>query len=60
MLILWGEQDFVFDRHFLDEWRERFPEAEVHSWENGGHYILEDVKAEAIPMIADFIKRRTD
>jgi len=59
MLILWGEQDFVFDRHFLDEWIERFPEAEVHSWQDGGHYILEDVKEEAIPMIADFIKRKT-
>jgi len=59
MLILWGEKDFVFDRHFLDEWKTRYPGAEVHSWENGGHYILEDVKDEAIPLIADFIRRRT-
>jgi cis-3-alkyl-4-acyloxetan-2-one decarboxylase len=57
MLIIWGEKDFVFDRHFLDEWKVRFPDAEVRSWEKGGHYILEDVKEEAIPLIADFIKR---
>lgn len=57
VLILWGEQDFVFDRHFLDEWLQRFPEAEVHSWKDGGHYILEDVKNEAIPLIKDFLKR---
>ena len=58
MLILWGEKDFVFDRHFLDEWKVRFPGAEVHSWREGGHYILEDVKEEAIPMITDFIRQR--
>jgi len=28
MLVCWGEQDFIFDRHFLDEWAGRFPEAE--------------------------------
>jgi haloalkane dehalogenase len=56
-LILWGEQDFVFDRHFLAEWQKRFPEAEVHSWKDGGHYILEDVKEEAVPLIADFLER---
>ena len=54
-LILWGEKDFVFDRYFLDEWKERFPGAEVHSWKEGGHYILEDVMAEAVPLIVNFI-----
>jgi len=54
-LIIWGEEDFVFDRHFLEEWRERFPGAKVHSWKGGGHYILEDVKDEAIPLIVNFI-----
>ena len=57
VLILWGEQDFVFDRHFLEEWKRRFPEATVHSWQKGGHYILEDVKDEAVPLIAEFIRR---
>ena len=58
MLILWGEKDFVFDRSFLAEWKERFPAAEVHSWQEGGHYILEDVKDEAIPLITGFIRQR--
>jgi haloalkane dehalogenase len=57
MLILWGEEDFVFDRHFLAEWQERFPQAEVHSWKHGGHYILEDVQDEALLLIAAFIER---
>jgi len=60
VLILWGEQDFVFDRHFLAEWQRRFPEAEVHSWSNGGHYILEDVRDEALTLIAAFLERTGD
>ena len=46
MAIFWGELDFVFDPHFLAEWRRRFPAAEVHSYPDGGHYILEDLKDE--------------
>lgn len=53
--ICWGEKDFVFDRHFLDEWRRRLPEAEVHSFADCGHYILEDAKAEVIPIIRQFL-----
>ncbi len=57
MLICWGEQDFVFDRHFLDEWRRRFPRAEVHAFADAGHYILEDCRAEVVPLVCDFLKR---
>lgn len=57
MLICWGELDFVFDRHFLAEWRRHFPEAEVHSFPDCGHYILEDAAEEVIPLIKDFLAR---
>ncbi len=53
--ICWGEKDFVFDRHFLAEWRQRFPQAEVHSFADCGHYILEDAKTEVIPLIRQFL-----
>jgi len=55
MLICWGLLDFVFDRHFLAEWRRRFPNARVHSFPDCGHYILEDAAAEVIPLVKDFI-----
>jgi haloalkane dehalogenase len=55
MLICWGELDFVFDRHFLAEWRQRFPVAEVHSYPDCGHYILEDAKDDVVPLISDFL-----
>ena len=57
MLICWGERDFVFDRHFLAEWQRRFPEAEVHSYPDAGHYILEDMRAEVVPLIREFLLR---
>ena len=57
MLICWGERDFVFDVHFLNEWLRRFPEAEVHRFPEHGHYILEDAREEVVPLIADFMKR---
>lgn len=53
--ICWGEKDFVFDRHFLEEWQRRFPEAQVHSFADCGHYILEDAKDEVIPIIRTFL-----
>ena len=58
-LILWGELDFVFDTSFLAEWQQRFPEAEVHSYPDCGHYILEDAKDEIIPLISGFLDRTT-
>jgi haloalkane dehalogenase len=57
MLIIWGELDFVFDRHFRDEWQRRFPKAEVHSFAEAGHYILEDLQETVVPMIAGFLDR---
>ena len=57
MLIFWGEKDFVFDRHFLAEWKRRFPKAEVHSFADAGHYILEDAAEEVIPLITSFLGR---
>ncbi|MDP6357193.1 MAG: alpha/beta fold hydrolase [Planctomycetota bacterium] len=44
MLICWGEKDFVFSVHFLDEWIRRFPDAVVHTYRDAGHYVLEDVE----------------
>ena len=55
-LICWGMKDFVFDRHFLEEWERRFPKAEVHRYPDCGHYILEDAAEEVIPLIERFLE----
>jgi haloalkane dehalogenase len=56
-LICWGQHDFVFDRSYLDEWQRRFPEAEVHSFTEAGHYVLEDVPEKIISRVQDFLQR---
>ena len=55
MCICWGEKDFVFDRKFLSEWRRHFPQADLHSFPDCGHYILEDAKDDVIPLISQFL-----
>ncbi len=57
ILICWGELDFVFDRHFLSEWQQRFPAAELHRYPDCGHYILEDANEEIVPLISGFLDR---
>ncbi|WP_019027469.1 alpha/beta fold hydrolase [Colwellia piezophila] len=56
MLVCWGLKDFVFDKHFLNEWQKRFPDAQVHAFDDCGHYILEDASDEVVPLITDFLK----
>jgi haloalkane dehalogenase len=55
MLICWGLKDFVFDRNFLKVWEQHFPDAEVHTFADCGHYILEDAKDEVIPLVEEFL-----
>jgi len=55
MIICWGLKDFVFDKHFLAEWQSRFPKAQVHAYDDCGHYILEDASDEVVPLISDFL-----
>jgi haloalkane dehalogenase len=54
MLILWGMRDFVFDRHFLEEWIQRFPNAEIHRFDQAGHYVLEEESDAIIAAIKEF------
>jgi haloalkane dehalogenase len=56
-LLLWGMKDFVFDRHFLDEWKRHFPHAEVHTWPDCGHYLLEDAGELAVMRVWEFLQR---
>ncbi|MFP6807304.1 MAG: alpha/beta fold hydrolase [Pseudomonadales bacterium] len=50
-IICWGLKDFVFDRHFLNEWQQFWPHADIHRFEDCGHYILEDAFDEILPLI---------
>ncbi len=52
----WGARDFVFDDHFLAEWKKRLPHARVTRLPDAGHYVLEDAAAELVPAIAAFVR----
>lgn len=54
-LVCWGMQDFVFDRHFLQGFRERLPNARVHEFPDAGHYVLEDEAERIVPLVAEFL-----
>jgi haloalkane dehalogenase len=56
MLICWGERDFVFDTDYLHEWCRRFPEAEVHTFTDAGHYLLEDLPGVVARRVASFLQ----
>lgn len=54
-LLLWGAHDFVFDRDYYNQWRRRLPQAETHWFDNAGHYLLEDIPEQIIPLIRRFL-----
>ena len=55
-LIAWGMKDQVFDRHFLEAWMQYLPEAQVHRFEDSGHYILEDQQEAIGKLVFDFFE----
>lgn len=54
-LLCWGMKDFVFDHHFLARWQQLLPQAQVHCFEDAGHYVLEDAYEQIIPLIQQFL-----
>jgi cis-3-alkyl-4-acyloxetan-2-one decarboxylase len=56
----WGLRDFVFDRHFLDGFTAALPSAEVHAFEDAGHYVLEDKHEVLVPAVRAFLERHTE
>ncbi len=51
----WGLRDFVFDRHFLEGFVAALPDAQVHAFEDAGHYVLEDKHEVLVPEIRRFL-----
>lgn len=55
MLICWGGGDWCFNDTFLEEWRRRFPTADIHRFADAGHYVLEDAIKEIVPLVRRFL-----
>ena len=54
-LLAWGAKDFVFDDHFLRQWKSIFPTAEVHEYSDCGHYIFEDGGTSLASAVSGFL-----
>ncbi len=51
----WGLRDFVFDHHFLTGFQRALPAADVHAFEDAGHYVLEDKHEVLVPAMRRFL-----
>ena len=51
----WGMRDFVFDQHFLAGFTRALPHAQVHAFDDAGHYVLEDKHEVLVPAIRAFL-----
>lgn len=55
VLIEWGGQDFCFNRHYFDRWRQILPTAQGEYLDDAGHYVLEDARRLVNDKIASFL-----
>jgi len=55
--ILWGEKDFCFDTKYLTLMKQFFPNAEVFSWKDAGHLILEDIPLQVCAKLETFLSK---
>ncbi len=55
MLLCWGMKDFCFTGAILQRFCERFPHADVRTYADAGHLVLEDAGADALGVIEGFL-----
>jgi len=51
----WGLKDFVFDRHCLDGFTAALPKAQVLTFHDANHYVMEDKREVLVPAIRAFL-----
>lgn len=51
----WGLKDFVFDQHCLDEFTAALPKAQVRTFDDANHYVMEDKHEILVPAIRAFL-----
>lgn len=56
-LICWGKRDTVVHPGWLENYRRRLPQAEVHELDDAGHFLQEDAHERLVPLLTDFLRR---
>jgi len=54
---LWGMQDWCFTPDFLKQFLQFYPDAEVHRFNDAGHYVVEDAYEEIVPVLEKLLKK---
>jgi haloalkane dehalogenase len=57
VLICWPGKDRGFKERGLAFWQGRFPNAEVHRFDDAAHYIQEDAHELIVPLLVDWLGR---
>lgn len=56
-LLMWGMKDWCFRPECLERFESYWPQAEVHRYEDAGHYVVEDELEKIVPTLQDFLNR---
>jgi pimeloyl-ACP methyl ester carboxylesterase len=57
--LFWGDKDWCFTTNFRKRFEREFPTAEVHAWDDCGHYVVEDAHERILPFLRTFFDRHT-
>ncbi len=55
--ILWGEKDFCFVPHYRHGFVARWPDAEVHVFQDAAHWVVEDAHEKILPLMRAFFAK---
>ena len=57
IMLVWGMRDWCFRPECLDRLQQHWPAAEVHRFEDAGHYVVEDAIARINPLFDNFLNK---
>lgn len=57
MALIWGMKDWCFTPAFMERFRDFFPQAETHLFEDAGHYVVEEKPKEIAGILKEFLNR---
>jgi len=54
--LIWGMRDWCFTPECLQRLEVAFPHADVHRFEDAGHYVVEDAHERIVPLLTHFLE----
>jgi haloalkane dehalogenase len=55
MQMFWGMRDWCFRPECLDRFAEIFPQADIHRFDDAGHYVVLDAHEQILPPLEEFL-----